>query len=144
MAEMGFVRSFMEPWPECDREKCARCAICVKKWSYKAIEMNPDIEDGYPVFNRAKCQACVRCLNKCPREAIEVPDWGTQTRSRYRKANIVPAGQKCEDGMISQPFPHGLQLNTRAFYMVRRNAYVMLVVLVMVLAMLIGMLPTRK
>jgi ferredoxin len=108
----GLRRWFVAP-PECDREKCQRCGTCERKCPYNAIKLSQDIEDGFPVFDRAKCEGCARCFNTCPAEAIEMPKANTKTRSRYPKANLVPAGEKCEDGMIAQPFPQGYALNKR-------------------------------
>jgi ferredoxin len=137
VTKMGWVKRKMTPVQICDRSRCSQCGTCVRKCPYNAIEINPDIEDGFPVFNFAKCEACSRCLNKCPMEAIQVPSCRTETRSRYVKANVVPVGEKCADGMISQSFPLGIQLNKRA--MTGQCGFAMLV-MVLVPPVIIGVI----
>jgi ferredoxin len=113
VTEKRFPRTLLLLTPECDRTKCLKCGTCERKCPVNAIKVSGDIEDGFPVFDLAKCVGCGRCFNTCPAEAIELPKAHTKTRSRYPRPNLVPPGEKCEDGMISQAFPQGMALNRR-------------------------------
>jgi Pyruvate/2-oxoacid:ferredoxin oxidoreductase delta subunit len=113
MTKKGFMRDRMIPYPVCDQEKCVKCGTCAVKCPENAIKINSDIEDGFPVFDSSKCVGCGRCFNKCPSEAIEMPKCHTEVRSRYPKANVVGVGERCSDGMISQPLPSRWELQKR-------------------------------
>jgi ferredoxin len=144
ISEKGFFRSRMVPIPELDRGKCQKCGTCVRKCPYNAIKISEDIEDGFPVFDRSKCEGCGRCFNLCPAEAIEMPKCHTKTRSRYPKPNLVPPGEKCEDGMISQPFPQGIALNKRNAIGQEGGRRWILLVVVLVIAILAVRLVRSK
>jgi ferredoxin len=143
VTESKYVRKYIVPRPVCDHSKCLRCGTCAGKCPYNAITINSDIEDGFPVFNRAKCEGCSRCFHKCPAEAIEMPKSNTQTRTRYPQANLVPAGQKCADGMISQPLPVGNELRRRNRIGKKRSKFLLPLIIVLV-AIVLGVLFVRK
>jgi Pyruvate/2-oxoacid:ferredoxin oxidoreductase delta subunit len=134
VTEKGLFRSWMSPKPVCTREKCQKCGKCVQKCPANAIRISSDIEEGFPVFDLKKCEGCGRCFNLCPAEAIELPNCRTKTRSRYPKPNLVPPGGKCEDGMISQPFPQGFALNKRNVIGVQFPKVISFAVLLIVIA----------
>jgi ferredoxin len=134
-------RRFNISKPSFVREKCQQCGTCEKKCPYNACTLKTDIEDGFPVVDRAKCEGCARCFNLCPCEAIEFPSRHTELRSRYPKANTVPVGTKCDDGMISIDFPQGLALGTRMFTgregTLRTRIAIAILVLVLLIAWII-------
>jgi ferredoxin len=113
MTEKGFMRDRMISYPICDESKCVKCGMCVAKCPENAVIISSDIEDGFPVFDRSNCVGCGRCFNKCPSEAIEMPKCHSEVRSRYPKANLVPPGERCDDGMISHPLPSSWELLKR-------------------------------
>jgi ferredoxin len=130
-------KSNIEP-PVIVREKCQRCATCERKCPYNAISLNPDIEDGFPVVDRTKCEGCGRCLNLCPSEAIEMPKNHTELRSRYPKANTVPAGERCADGALSIDFPQGPALMRRALIGRETTIVTRVAITVLVLGLIFG------
>jgi ferredoxin len=138
----GFPRSLMNPKPECVRAKCQRCGTCARKCPYNAIRLSDDIEDGFPVFDLKKCFGCGRCFNTCPAEAIEMPSCHSELRTRYPRPNLVPPGEACPDGAISQPLGRGKE-GRRALGRKPGHRYTALVV-VLVLAIIVGFALKRK
>jgi ferredoxin len=144
VTELKPARRWLVPRPECDREKCQRCGTCERKCPYNAIKISADIEDGFPVFDLTKCEGCGRCFNTCPAEAIEIPKAHTKTRSRYPKPNLVPAGEKCEDGMISQAFPQGYALNKRNLIGTQGSRKIVPIVIILLIALVIAFFVKNK
>jgi ferredoxin len=132
------LRGRLMPYPECNREKCQQCGTCMRKCPYNAIRVSPDIEDGFPVFDYDKCEGCGRCFNTCPAEAIEMPKANTATRSRYPKANTVPPGEKCPDGMISQAIPSRWELVKRQNIGKQGRSWFVPVLIVLIVAIVIA------
>jgi Fe-S-cluster-containing hydrogenase component 2 len=121
--------------PAIDPAKCQRCGTCERKCPYNACSLTVDIEDGFPVIDTEKCRGCFRCLNKCPFRAIEWPGQHTELRARYPKVNLVPPGEKCEDGSIAVETPLGWQLNKRM--LIGKETQLLVLVLIAVVAIAI-------
>jgi ferredoxin len=127
----------IEP-PSFLKEKCQKCGTCERKCPYNACSLKPDIEDGFPVVDHSKCEGCGRCFNSCPYEAIEMPGSHTELRSRYPKANLVPVGEKCADGMIAIDFPPRLTSVKRTFIGREGTLRMRIGIFILILALLIS------
>ncbi len=52
--------------PECDREACTGCGVCVEACHLGAIELR----DGKAVIDRERCVTCGDCIKACPLGAM--------------------------------------------------------------------------
>jgi len=79
---MGFAsraqkqRMHSEVRPYMEREKCARCGICVEVCPSGAAKLD---DEGYPTYDHDICIGCAQCIAMCQEMALRIL-WNTEDR----------------------------------------------------------------